>query len=153
MNTYADQTTPGCRCHTCRSYCKDRPGWPTVEEARGLIVSGFAPSLGIDFWVGATAREDVEILAPAIEGHEGRRYGFYPYGRCTFLDNQGNCAVHNSGFKPWECRQAIHPGGTSVPSEIRNREHLAETWASPKGKALVRWWKQHYGSPPDEEQE
>lgn len=130
--------TPTCSCLVCKRMCR-RPCWPTPKEAEALIQAGFADRLMLDY------HRDLKgpILSPAYVGREGKE-GLFPMlidnPRCTFLDQNGLCMLHDKGLKPLEGRIATcrEQDRTYLPREL----HLAvgKTWQVPAAHAIIQEW-------------
>lgn len=129
-----------CNCETCKNMCR-RPCWPTPEDAKRLIDSGYAEKLMLDKWIGGfdDSGEDVFLLCPANPGYET---SFAPITRlhsgCTFFDN-GNCTLHDLGLKPTEGKAAHHSFTASQSNELH--ESVARTWDNPDAQRIVEEWK------------
>ncbi len=150
-----------CPCSGCRAACA-RPCWPTPEEAAGLIASGFADRLMLDWWACGDS-PNVEILCPANPGHEGKRapglegsvLGFMLgtpsalESGCVLQNAQGLCIIHHlrgsngKRLKPTEGRFSTH----SIDALGLDRSYLilhrcvASLWQTPEAKALIETWK------------
>lgn len=101
-----------CSCKTCVKMCEHRPCWGTPEEIKKIIDAGYGSRLMMDYWVGV-GEEDTDVPSPAIVGYEGRRAPFIPQGRCTFLNAENLCELHDKGLKPLEGRVADCKSGSS----------------------------------------
>lgn len=112
--------------------CETRPCWGTPADIRKIVDAGFGKRLMFDWWVGTGS--DVEILAPAIVGHEGQEAPSFPMGKCTFLTEDKKCELHDLGLKPLEGAAACCKVGTQ-PSMHHD---IAMTWANPEAQALVK---------------
>lgn len=130
-----------CSCQKCVSMCKDRPCWPTPEEAERLIENGFADKLMLDWWCGGGEGDtDIYLLGPAIEGHEGQRAPYWPWGRCNLLTKDGLCSLHDKGLKPLEGRAA-----SCKTNKPKLHGFVAMTWNCDLGRAVVAKWKTMMG--------
>ena len=72
------------------------PGWFTPEEAICAIEAGYAKQLSI------VNQQGIEAIAPSVRGQEGKAV-YFGGGRCTFY-RKGKCTIHETCFKPIECR-------------------------------------------------
>lgn len=116
----------------------------TPEEAAAAIRAGYAHRLMKDwFGSGPVEYEDAEVfqISPAIVGYEASpapstaRIVALGKGPCTFLKD-GLCEIHDSGFKPIQCRNAHHSKGTVEPSV----EEMETIWNTDEGRAVVAEW-------------
>ena len=122
-----------CDCSVCKSMC-NRPCWPLPEEAETLIDAGYAHCLMRDYWAGSGYNNgDIDIISPATPGHEGQSAPFWPNDGCTFVEENGHCAIHDIG-KPYEGRIAHHDHNVSQHKEV------AMTWNTDKGRTVVKRW-------------
>ena len=92
-----------CACEACRKECERRPGWFAPGEAIRAIEAGHADRLTI-----VVDHAGVPAIAPIGDGP----FGFI--GRCTFFKND-RCEIHDSGFKPIECRMGYICKQASIP--------------------------------------
>jgi Fe-S-cluster containining protein len=146
-----------CTCKDCISACKRIPGIFHPIEALRAIRAGHVDDLmmvgveeGRKGW--KWAREEWWVLMPVsappaavrefrtINPHE-RREVFEAAGRCVFLNVDGRCAIHDSGFKPTECRAALlcRDGKSKAPD--RKHESTKQAWRSPVGAAVIGIWR------------
>ena len=108
-----EDSTDSCKCDSCQSACRHKPGWFKPEQVkvlldhfkvnsiRDLLEAGFA----IDWW---TSNQDILVLAPNIIGNEDRiQYPGNPRGVCVFYNN-GLCDIHD--IRPFECAALLHGG-------------------------------------------
>lgn len=131
---------PACDCETCRAMCRQRPCWPTPDDARRLIAAGHAERLMVDWWVDPAGRT-VYLLSPAIRGWETAVAPIEPRGDCTFRTPNGLCALHDAGLKPTEGRLALCRNRT--PDGLHDA--IARSWAGEEGRGLLADWE---SSPP-----
>ena len=139
-------TKESCTCDICRRACLN-PGWFSPDEAASVLHAGLAHKLMKD-WIEPCEQvgnaERIYILAPASLGHEGKNApeldDFFLYriigwnkGQCTFLNN-GRCDIHNSGFKPLQCRGFFH--GESIDNYT-----MAKLWDNTTARAIVDVWE------------
>jgi hypothetical protein len=106
--------------------CKDRPCWGTPEDIKKIIDAGFRDRLMFDYWSGDP---DIYMLAPALVGYEGKNAPWWPNGKCTFLDQNDRCELHDLNLKPLEGRVACCPD-KRVGGESHRKLHydVAMTW-------------------------
>jgi Fe-S-cluster containining protein len=144
-----DQKTDfkSCSCSKCRSLCSN-PGWFTPEEAERAIEAGYADKMMIDYLVG---EPNIYILAPASKGCEKDRApntdelfgsGLSRFvtrgttkGKCV-LNKDGLCFIHDTDFKPLQCRSAMACEGDVGLDNTQ----MGEMWRNPEAQALVRRW-------------
>lgn len=136
--SWMDFEPPACDCNECKGYC-DRPGWMTPDEARRAIQAGAGDQLMLDYW--ENGGYNTYLLCPANTGSESQVADEWPVGKCTFLMQDGHCAIHDSGYKPLECRLARHDyvSGVNVHKEV----YLL--WGEDEPQALVRQWAKERG--------
>jgi hypothetical protein len=57
-------------------------------------------------------------------------------GRCIFFENE-RCSIHDSGFKPRQCRENFgHDGHLNV-----DNYEMARLWDSDQGRTVVSRWR------------
>ncbi len=117
--------------------CERRPCWPTPNDVERLIETGLADRLMLDWWFDKTHDRTVYILTPAIAGRDGGQAPAIPSGRCTFLDGQGLCQLHDKGLKPTEGQLALCKGRTRPDLH----EHIGETWNNDAAQSLIDQWE------------
>jgi Fe-S-cluster containining protein len=122
------------------------------EEASRAIADGRAGRLMLDWWEPSDelGNEDrIYLLCPAAEDCEGcfapigdfleMALGLFEKGQCTFL-KAGKCEIHDSGFKPLECRTAHHDReDEELP--LDERASIAAAWMTDRGRQIVAEWK------------
>lgn len=161
MTTTTDERTPEisgqiapvvrpCSCSECIDLCRRNPGWMTPAEANAAIDAGLAKRLMRDWLEPCTEYgndEKIWILAPASEGCEGLDapecdswvsafMGNWCKGQCTFL-RDGKCEIHDSGFKPRQCRETLGCTG-----EHTTNYEIAKHWDTDEGRTVVERWIQ-----------
>jgi len=126
--------TVSCSCEYCRLACEQVPGWFTPEEASKAIDAGYAPRLSavVERSTGTVA------VIPSIVGVEGK-YDIFRPGRCTFLNKEGLCEIHDTGFKPIECRTGY---GCKPSVDYPTLEFINNEWNSNAGVAVIQKWEQ-----------
>ncbi len=145
--------TSECKCEACVGACENNPGWMSPGEAVAAMNAGLAKKLMLDWLdpsseVGNQGR--LPVLAPASLGNEGKlapemegmNWLFsmveWTKGRCTFLSKEGLCEIHESGFKPVQCRSLTHDG-------MMNNYDAAKLWLSSEGTEAVLRWREETG--------
>jgi hypothetical protein len=88
----------------------------------------------LDYWA---AEDDIELLCPAIRGYENQGAPFFPKGKCTFLNAQGLCDLHDKGLKPIEGRLA----DCKNPSGGQLHKAVADLWNTEEGRAVIARWR------------
>jgi len=148
-----DNASRGCTCDKCVSCCTRNPGWMSPEEATAAIKAGYAARMMRDRLYPDDRYgndENIYILAPASQGCEGQDAPeplcLFDYfmgwckGRCTFLNAENRCDIHDSGFKPIQCREAL----ACTPSSRTGREGnfaVARLWDTPEGRTTLALWE------------
>lgn len=89
--------------------------------------AGYADRLCVDYWYEFDLDQYVSIIRP-----DGRR--FFPGERCTFLTSKWQCELHDTAFKPLECRAALLCADTT---QGPGRERIARDWNNDAGRAAV----------------
>jgi hypothetical protein len=136
-----------CNCADCVGACEHRPCWGTPDEIKRIIEAGFGNRLMRDWWEG-DFRDDcgllegsINMLQPAIVGHEGQRAPLWPNGRCTFLTDDGLCELHAAGLKPSEGKISICSDKAFALTGFRSgkelHEAVARTWDNEQARELV----------------
>lgn len=127
----------------------------TPDEARAAIKAGLAGKLMLEYWTGL---DPIFVLAPAAVGYEGRRapntdelFGDRPAletffmrrkpgtGTCVMLEND-RCKIHDSGFKPTECRVS-----NGCAAHFNHRREIKELWDNADAQSLVSEWMEMVG--------
>lgn len=149
-----------CSCFRCQMACRRNPGWFLPEEARAAIQAGHAPLMMRDWLepsveLGNDGR--IYVLAPASDGYEGQDAPEFPFmslieailappfikGRCVMFGRDGKCRLHDSGFKPFQCRSSLlcdPDQDTSCTAPDSNWE-MARQWNTPLGRAVIEEWR------------
>jgi hypothetical protein len=125
----------------------------TPAEARLAIEKGFGPKLMKD-WLEPCRQlgniEKIFVLCPASRGYEGCDGPEMPFsaifvarawskGVCTFLE-KNKCAIHDSGFKPLQCREALACDDEQNEKCPDNYE-MAKLWDTEEGRETVKLWE------------
>jgi Fe-S-cluster containining protein len=121
--------------------CQNVPGWFLPREAKLAIEAGHAQSMMLDKWYEDSHERWVWVLAPASINNGGRtapaRFWFLHEGEiCVFLKNE-RCAIHDSGFKPVECRKYSCTTNSGIERRVIKR-----FWNTEFGKAVVNQWRE-----------
>lgn len=120
-----------CSCKECARECAKVPGWLAPDEAIRAIEAGFAGRLMM------VQENDVLALSPARCGCEGQLAN-HGCGRCTFLTGDGRCEIHDSGFKPIECRTAF---GCSKKQTAPSISEMHRLWKTPPAAIARALWQ------------
>jgi Fe-S-cluster containining protein len=141
-----------CKCRKCVEACRQNPGWFLPAEALKAIEAGYADRLMRDWYEGDRG-QNTYVLAPASLGHEGEDapamttladlFAFlsgsgYWKGQCTFLKND-LCAIHDSGFKPFQCRRAFVCSGEEDAASTNRM--VARAWDTRIGRDAIMAWR------------
>lgn len=130
---------PACSCKLCKAQCH-RPGWMTVEEAKAAIAAGYGDRLMIDY-LHLGGDQFIGVLCPAYTGREGKLAEWSGgVGGCVLQTADGLCEIHDSGFKPLECRTASHDPSKAKRRPGNIKEDIAREWMSLEGVLLLRLW-------------
>lgn len=159
MTTKTKGTKSSCTCDMCVGARERNPGWFTPEEAMQAIKAGYARRMMRDWYVPdehvASEHDKIYVLAPASQGFGGTDAPeipeglnlvaamFWCKGRCTFL-NKGLCEIHDSGFKPLQCRDAFCCDEGTRKYDRSDRDSnvsVAKLWNTEEGRAIVRAWE------------
>ena len=127
----------GCKCNTCKSACKHKPGWFMPEEAEKVaeylgisLQELFKTKLSVDWW---QSECNIFLLSPAIPDYEGREFPGNPRGQCAFYKNK-LCSIHL--VKPFECRKYMHD--VEHDESIENHEAVSKAWDNEKCQQQIR---------------
>lgn len=143
-----------CHCDDCVGLCHRNPGWMTPAEAMQAMDAGLAHRLMRD-WLEPSSQlgntERLYVLAAASIRCEGKDapefsyfellFGYGKKGRCTFLEND-RCAIHDSGFKPKQCRESLGCEHKAGPDNYE----MARFWDNEEGRAALRRWQAEVGN-------
>lgn len=138
------EESPPCTCDRCKELCR-RPCWPTPTEVEHLLAAGYGQHLMLAWWEGSQAQGGYTmVVCPALQGYSG----FYapdpedwPQAHCIMQTPEGLCHLHEARLKPLEGRLA---SACSPYPGARVRRALAALWATPEGKRVVDYWRQHF---------
>lgn len=127
-----------CSCGECTNMCK-RPCWPTPAQAEKLITAGYASRLCLDYYEGSGIGGAVEIVGPALKGHEGEHAPFWPIQDqgCSFWV-EGLCQLHNEGLKPLEGCLGHH----LIEDAMIVHGHIPKLWDNDEGRQVVQQWRE-----------
>lgn len=146
-----------CQCPKCVRACQHLPGKFNPDEADRAIDAGYADRMMLD-WLEPSYQvgndERIPILAPAALGHEGRIAPtldeMYPDGFLSFpteavdlpcaLFKNGKCTIHDSDFKPQQCRTTFVCTGAGD-----NNYDIARLWDTDRGRQVVQKWREITG--------
>ncbi len=135
MKTLYDIYTPSepCTCTRCISFCHQRPGWWTVEEAERVINAGYSNRMMLEIAPGGA----FGVLSPAFRGNEGS-FAFREFSNqgCTFLKGE-RCELFGTGLQPLECRYCHH---TRMGLGKKCHHDIEKRWNSHDGQSLVKKW-------------
>jgi Fe-S-cluster containining protein len=151
-----------CTCEKCVNACQVFPGWMAPIDATRAIKADHARSLMRD-WLEPSSEvgneERIYVLAAAAEGFGGRDapeleemqgwtpgiptflFGFLggaslpTKGPCVFL-KRDRCSIHDSGFKPKQCREAFGCDTERGPDNFA----MARLWDTEAGKLALAAW-------------
>lgn len=149
-----------CTCDYCKKACELNPGWFLPEEARLAMYSGYAKRMMLDWYDGwrdyIGDDNKIYVLAPASKGYESKLAPnkdddgsesfmvsfFMPWnkGRCTLLSPERLCTIHDSGFKPFQCRSSFSCKEYDTNSDYGN-EAVANQWDTKLGRKVIKEWK------------
>jgi hypothetical protein len=135
------------------------PGWFAPEEARKAIEAGFANRMMCDWWE-PDARygneENIYVLAAASVGCEGDMAPTFTFwdilfgrglskGKCCMLNKDRLCEIHDSGFKPLQCRTALACGAQEPWAGYNSNLETIKLWDTGEGRAVVELWRAECG--------
>lgn len=135
-------TKKSCKCEDCAGACLVKSGRFTPREASKAINAGLAKKMMAETDVLSLSK--VYILTPATKGYGGKMaplmsfisYFFGETYPCIFF-KKGLCQIHDSGFKPVECRKLIH--GNKEPFDV---DALVKQWDTELGRKVLRKWRE-----------
>lgn len=143
-------TIGSCKCSVCVGACEKNPGWMSPPEAMRAIAAGYGGQLMVDWWEPSANYgndERIYLLCPASAGHQADmapEMSFFDFsftkGRCTFLED-GLCAIHDSGFKPMQCRTMIHD---EEQSGYASNMEMIRLWDNAEAQRLVVAYAEFY---------
>jgi hypothetical protein len=122
-----------CSCELCVSYCKQRPGWWSVDEAEKAMDAGYAERMMLEL----APEKTFSVLSPAFKGNECN-FALQANAKngCTFL-NDGLCELFGTDHQPLECRFCHHERqGMGIQCHF----DIEKEWNTERGKRLVIKW-------------
>lgn len=142
-----------CTCPHCVAACRRVPGLFTPLEALRAVREGFADDMMVrwDSEEGpySNRRQQWQSLMPRSHpidhpfgpppARNSRVDPFYCAGRCVFLNVDNRCAIHDSGFKPFECRSALICDNNSARAPTS--ASIRAMWNTSVGRHVVAIWK------------
>lgn len=149
-------TAESCTCEECVSACAFNPGIFLPAEAKLAIEAGYAKRMMLYNEVvpmRSGRGRVVAYLMPAVPHMGGKSDGPMTFGqamllvvggrgrgKCTFLTRAGRCRIHDSGFKPAECRGYLGCGPHDAKVDEK-RDRLIRSWTTPEGRAVIDQWR------------
>ena len=154
-------TLASCSCSECVKACQRNPGWMNPAEAVKAIEAGLAKNLMLD-WLDPCSQvgntEPILVLCPASRHYGGSKAPEWddmvgggdlmsiilnpPHkGRCVFLSDKNRCLIHDSGFKPEQCRKIQVCAGDEEREGQPDNYDMGRLWDTEKGRAVVEQWK------------
>jgi hypothetical protein len=129
--------SPPCTCGECVRHCA-RPGWWTVSEAAMAVDAGYGGRMMLEM----PEDKSFGVLSPAFRGNEvAFALELYSSQGCTFLTDE-RCELHDTPFKPLECRVAHHSRrGRGKQCHI----DIERDWNTADGRSLVVQWSKLTG--------
>ena len=144
-----------CSCAKCAAACRHIPGLFTPLEALRAIRAGHATDLMV---VGYRPREagrprlgrdlrgdDASLPYVVAEGHRPSRPPGQLYGErlLYLLERDNRCEIHDSGFKPVECRLSK----LCEPKKGMTDEERLDPWRTAVGRAVIQIWREELRDP------
>jgi len=156
-------TEASCSCDKCKAICLN-PGWFSPSDALAAMEAGLSSKMMLDYYIDSPM---VYILAPASEGCAGTRapntdelslgvgifarlLGLENKGRCVFLNEDELCNLHDTAYKPAQCRANF--GCTKTEKDLSN-DDMAAMWRAPEAQELCRRWMSEVGMPEEDLEE
>lgn len=149
-----------CTCSQCAAACRHIPGLFTPLEALRAIRAGHATDLMVVGYRpekrnGRAWGETFEAMMPRsypsrprgsgttpIDPHE-RRDNYDAAGTCIFFNVDNLCEIHDSGFKPFECR-----GSKLCKPEVGvTDEQRLGPWQTAVGRLVIKIWRDELADP------
>jgi hypothetical protein len=136
-----------CSCNECKEMCLRHPCWGTPKEMLKLIELGYGRRLMMDYYFDTSGKfgrkeTQINIITPALVGYEGSVAPFGKNNRCTFLNSQNLCEIHN--IKPIEGKIASHacerPKDGRHSSMSKLHLSIVNMWATHEGEQAVKAW-------------
>jgi hypothetical protein len=114
-----------CSCGTCKKMCRTECCIGTPEDIVKIAEAGYVDNLSISqYAVGVYYGElpMIQMIQPKFLRDKGR---------CSFLNDDGLCMLHDIGLKPTEGKLADCKSGPTPYNESANY-HTAVTWLDDK---------------------
>lgn len=118
-----------CTCDTCKSMCLKQPCLGTPEDIAKLFEAGHNSKLARSVWmvglVTGTVDRPIDMIQPLAD----------ETGKCSFLDDNGLCTLHDSGLKPTEGKLSHHTDGENFTGDFRDTINykVAMSWVDING--------------------
>ena len=130
LSKLSDYNVSSCKCSACRMACMVSPCFGTPEDMQKLIDAGYQDRLLPTIYMNPETLEEYPVIAPIGINFVGALH------RCTFLDSDMNCELHDKNLKPTEGKLAYH--GRDEEQNVNLRIMICNTWNSLKGVEIVR---------------
>lgn len=123
-----------CSCNKCKAMCKTAPCMGTPSEMIKLIEAGFVDKLQltIDFACMRYGLGPVEMIMPLFNEEKQR---------CTFLNENDLCMLHDLKLKPSEGRLANCNLDTALPGKEILPAFIHKIWESKSVKVAESFFK------------
>ncbi|QLE46489.1 hypothetical protein FD723_40470 (plasmid) [Nostoc sp. C052] len=128
--------------------CQSNPCILTPEEAKNLIDKGFSDRLMIEWWDkdGDNNHPEFYFMSCAISGYEGilapelpedpQLLDSWTKGKCTFLNQDNLCELHDLNLKPLEGHVACCHKSDAEGLILHHA--IAQQWNTPQHQEFVR---------------
>ena len=130
--------TVECDCNHCKQMCYGRSCWGTITQIKKIIDAGYGNKLMLDYY--SFNDRNIDILVPAMVGYEEGRAPFWPEGKCSMLDKNDLCILHDKGLKPIEGKLA----SCKNTDNFIDHENFAKHWDTIRGQYLIENWCKTY---------
>lgn len=111
-----------CQCNKCKGACKVTPCMGTPKDILNLVKAGFSKNLAPTTWLAGVPKGigPIQMIQPLYDHRKQA---------CTFLEPNGNCALHKLGLKPTEgklssCQPPVITGDIKLSLNVG----VALTW-------------------------
>lgn len=131
-----DMQSKACSCDRCKTTCLVSPCIPRPKEMHALIENGLKDRFSPTVWLNTHTLKTYVCIAPLGTNWE---YNGHKLHKCTLLDKDGLCTLHDSGLKPIEGRVVIC--SEPDPKAIL-RTKICEEWSQEEGVRII---KKYYG--------
>lgn len=127
INQFGIEPT-SCSCNQCKLMCYVSPCFPTPDDVVNLINAGYDNDLMTTAYVNVETFDIYNVIAPkATSMLYTRPDGItVPLNKCTFLNDDNLCSLHDKGLKPTEGRLAKH--GSIEKDSVQLRVDICKTW-------------------------